>query len=481
MAYQYNALEDTFDNNGSGASGLSSALNSGYIFVGNGSNVATGVPMSGDISIDNTGLTAIGSGKVTNTMLAGSIAYSKLTLTGAILNADLAGSIAASKLIGSDIATVGTITSGTWNGTVISSTYGGTGVNNAGRTLTISANNGTLSFTSAVTLTIAATASISGTNTGDNTVATSITSRTLWGQTYDGTGNVSGSLTAVGSITGGASSMTILAGTGASRTLTFQTTTAGSTATTALTLNADQTSTFAANISGTGAWTITGGAGNMTIVSGTGNSRTMILQTTTSGGTATTALTLNADQSATFAGAMTATSHNGLIITTTLGTLTIPNNASASLITSGNFGLTLTATATTNSTFPSGTDTLGGLGTIQTWTALNTFKQINWTNNAITASGNAATVPITHRLQTVTNNSAATLTITLTTTSAVDGQLVIVRILDSSAAAQTITWVNTENSTVTAPTTSNGSTTLFLTVGFIYNGGTSKWRCIASA
>lgn len=125
--------------------------------------------------------------------------------------------------------------------------------------------------------------------------------------------------------------------------------------------------------------------------------------------------------------------------------------------------------------------TIGTLSTAQTWTAQNKFNNIVDVNNAIAASSNAATVPITFRLSTVTNNSAATLTITMTTTSAVDGQMTIVRILDSSAAAQTITWVNTENSTVTAPTTSNGSTTLFLTVGFIYNGGTSKWRCIASA
>ncbi len=121
------------------------------------------------------------------------------------------------------------------------------------------------------------------------------------------------------------------------------------------------------------------------------------------------------------------------------------------------------------------------LDTAQTFTATQTQKQEVFTNNAITASSNAATVPITSKLNTVTNNSAATLTITMTTTSAVDGQTAIVRILDSSAVAQTITWVNTENSTVSAPTTSNGSTTLFLTVGFIYNGGTSKWRCIASA
>lgn len=121
------------------------------------------------------------------------------------------------------------------------------------------------------------------------------------------------------------------------------------------------------------------------------------------------------------------------------------------------------------------------VGAAQVATGQNKFNNLIDVNNAITASSNAATVPVTFRLNTVTNNSAATLTITMTTTSAVDGQMTIVRILDSSAAAQTITWVNTENSTVSAPTTSNGSTTLFLTVGFIYNSATSKWRCIASA
>jgi hypothetical protein len=44
-----------------------------------------------------------------------------------ITNAMLAGSIAASKLIGTDIATVGTITAGTWNADTIEPTYGGTG------------------------------------------------------------------------------------------------------------------------------------------------------------------------------------------------------------------------------------------------------------------------------------------------------------------------------------------------------------------
>jgi hypothetical protein len=44
-----------------------------------------------------------------------------------ITNAKLAGSITAAKLVGTDIATVGTITSGIWNGTTIAIANGGTG------------------------------------------------------------------------------------------------------------------------------------------------------------------------------------------------------------------------------------------------------------------------------------------------------------------------------------------------------------------
>ncbi len=60
---------------------------------------------------------------VTDTAAAGTLTCSTVT------NAGLAGSIAASKLIGSDIATVGTITTGTWSGTIIGLTKGGTGFN----------------------------------------------------------------------------------------------------------------------------------------------------------------------------------------------------------------------------------------------------------------------------------------------------------------------------------------------------------------
>lgn len=108
---------------------LNQALADGKIYIGNGSGIGSAVTPSGDVTITNAGVTAIGASKVTNAMLAGSIVYGKLILTGAILNADLAGSIAASKLIGTDIATVGTVVTGTWHADVIGPQYGGTGLN----------------------------------------------------------------------------------------------------------------------------------------------------------------------------------------------------------------------------------------------------------------------------------------------------------------------------------------------------------------
>jgi len=91
-------------------------------------------------------------------------------------------------------------TSGTAAGlsAVLSSSSGGTGINNGGRTLTISNNNGTISFTSAVTLTVADTASVSGTNTGDQTsvsgnagTATTLqTARSINGTSFNGSADI---------------------------------------------------------------------------------------------------------------------------------------------------------------------------------------------------------------------------------------------------------------------------------------------------
>jgi hypothetical protein len=102
-------------------------------------------------------------------------------------------------------------------------------------------------------------------------------------------------------------------------------------------------------------------------------------------------------------------------------------------------------------------------------------------NNAVTVSSNAATVPVTASLTTVTNNAAATATITITTTGAVDGQKVVVRFYDFTNVTQTLAWTNTENSSVLAPVLSNGSTSLPLTIAFQFNSQTTKWRCMAVA
>ncbi len=78
-----------------------------------GSLAAAQMPaLSGDVSTTaGSTVTAIGAGKVTNAMLA--------------------GSIAASKLIGTDIATVGTVTAGTWQAGTVAIAYGGTGATSA--------------------------------------------------------------------------------------------------------------------------------------------------------------------------------------------------------------------------------------------------------------------------------------------------------------------------------------------------------------
>lgn len=173
----------------------------------------------------------------------------------------------------------------------------------------------------------------------------------------------------------------------------------------------------------------------------------------------------------------------GVIAPATLGsdvTVTLPNASSTLPI----FGQQITFTGPTAArsiALPDASFTVARTDAAQTFTGSQTFASVIITSNAITASGNAATVPVTASLSTVTNNSAATLTITLTTASAVDGQITTVRILDFSAVSQTITWVNTENSSIAAPTSTNGSTTLFLTVRFMYNSATSKWRCIGYA
>ena len=95
-----------------------SAINTladGTIYVGNASNEATEVTMSGDVTMDNTGITAIGTGKVLTTMIAdANVTTAKLAdnavtsakiKDGEIVNADISASAA---IVDTKLATIAT-------------------------------------------------------------------------------------------------------------------------------------------------------------------------------------------------------------------------------------------------------------------------------------------------------------------------------------------------------------------------------------
>lgn len=87
-------------------SGLSNTLQSGDIFVGNSSNVATGVAMSGDGTMSNTGVFAIAAGVIVNADInaAAAIDFSKLAaLASGNILVGTAGNVAASVAMTGDV------------------------------------------------------------------------------------------------------------------------------------------------------------------------------------------------------------------------------------------------------------------------------------------------------------------------------------------------------------------------------------------
>ncbi len=71
---------------------LSTSLTSGYLIVGNSSNIATPRQITGAISFNDLGVTSISADYITNTHVnsAAGILYSKLNLTASIINSDIA-------------------------------------------------------------------------------------------------------------------------------------------------------------------------------------------------------------------------------------------------------------------------------------------------------------------------------------------------------------------------------------------------------
>lgn len=94
------------------------SLTNDYLWIGNGSGVATAVQMSGDCTITN-------AGGIVCTKTNGT-AFGSLATLSAAPAGTLTGPTLASNVTGSSLTGVGTITSGVWNGTGIGIGYGGT-------------------------------------------------------------------------------------------------------------------------------------------------------------------------------------------------------------------------------------------------------------------------------------------------------------------------------------------------------------------
>ena len=175
---------------------LTSTLASSEIFVGNGSNVATAVSLSGDATLSNTGaltlntvnanvgtfasVTVNGKGLVTAaSALSGDASTSGSIVTLATVNSNigsfgsstsipsftvnakglitaasgntviapagtLSGATLNSTVVNSSLTSVGTISSGAWQGTAIGTTYGGLGGNFSSSTGALSISSGTV-------------------------------------------------------------------------------------------------------------------------------------------------------------------------------------------------------------------------------------------------------------------------------------------------------------------------------------------------
>ncbi|MBX4181262.1 tail fiber domain-containing protein [Candidatus Parcubacteria bacterium] len=181
--------------------------------------------------------------------------------------------------------------------------------------------------------------------------------------------------------------------------LTFTTgTSTSATSTSFFSTTASSTELFATGITSIGNITSTG---LLTITNVRANASTTLqnftgVNATTTSATSTNFFTTTASSTNLFAtivnagnatlGAITAVSFNGLLVTGSAGTLTIPT--SSSLVRSGGHSLTLTTTNTTVATLPSGTITLADLSSVQTFTGAKIFDTITRSTSTDATSTN---------------------------------------------------------------------------------------------
>lgn len=181
--------------------------------------------------------------------------------------------------------------------------------------------------------------------------------------------------------------------------------------------------------------------------------------------------TLNQNTSGTAAGlsAVLSGASGGTGVANTDKTITLGGN----FTTSGAYAFTGTLTGTTGVTFPV-TGTLGTLAGTETLTNKRVTPRVGSTTSSATPTINTDNVDI-YKL-TAQAEAVTSFTTNLSGTPS-DGDGLIIQV--TGTAARGLTWgTSFEASTVALPTTT--VSTAMLTVGFIYNGVTSKWRCVGS-
>lgn len=291
--------------------------------------------------------------------------------------------ISASYVGQASITTLGTISTGTWNGSLITGTYGGTGVNNGSNTITLAGNLAT-SGAFALTLTTSGTTNVTLPTSGTlvNNAVTTLSS-----------------LVSIGTITTGVWNGTVITGT----------------------YGGTGVNNGASTITLGGSLTTSGAFGTTITVTGT---TTVTLPT--SGTLVNTAVTTLS--SLVSIGTITTGVWNGTVITGQYGGTGVANTGKTitlggSLITSGAFDTTITVTGTTGVTLPtSGTLVNNAVATLSSLVSIGTITTGTW--NATVVAGQYGGTGVANTGKTITLGGnlttsgafAATFTLTNTTT-----------------------------------------------------------------
>jgi hypothetical protein len=182
---------------------VKNGLNTLGVILSSGTNLTNIFLLSGSAAVNVANSITFNSG--------GSGGSSPLTFDGSSAKTVSYNTIGASPLAGSSsLTTVGTINSGTWNGSTINIGYGGTGAVTANAALTALAGGATNAYYLRGNGSIIGLSSIQASDVptlNQNTTgsaATLTTSRNIWGQSFNGSADVTGNLSNVGNITGSA-------------------------------------------------------------------------------------------------------------------------------------------------------------------------------------------------------------------------------------------------------------------------------------